>query len=297
MFLLSGITGLLGLLLIVAGLIGLIFKRMRRRAKKAALLGIFLFVTGSVGIGKYDPAEEEAAEKGFTNATQMQEALREGFKTPAEFEAHQQAQAEEAAAKERAEAEEAAANEQARRDAAKAAGFPNIDIADRARAAGIETMAGWNAYLAAQEREAKLQIYKDAIGKNLISLKEVTRIDGSALEVHIKPSGLTNSLDFYGIGRDIGDLAKALRKPPAAPYQTIVVMVSVDTIDKYGNPAGLAKAALLTWDMVTLAKVNLDVGPDFLFRNARDVDLTRFGRELAMAYCQNHDLQDPRYCR
>tara|TARA_R110002020_G_scaffold467027_4_gene690180 strand:- start:1336 stop:2229 length:894 start_codon:yes stop_codon:yes gene_type:complete len=297
MFLLSGFTGLLGLLLVITGLIGLIFKRLRRRAKKAALLGIFLFVVGSVGITKYDPAEEEATEKGFASATQMREALREGFETPAEFEAHQQAQAEEAVAKERAEAEEAAAKEQTRLDAAKAAGFPNIDTADRARAAGIETMAGWSAYLAAQEREAALQIYKDAIGRNLIAIKEVTRMDGSALELHIKPSGLTNSLDFYGIGQDVGDLAKALRKPPAAPYQTVIVMVSVDTIDKYGNPAGLAEAAVLTWDMVTLAKVNLDFGPDFLFRNARDVELTRFGRELATAYCQDHDLRDPRYCQ
>lgn len=300
---------LAGVVLFLLGIVFVLFRRTRPIAGKLVLYGLIMLGFGlwqwtppaSVPKAESQPTDRtaemnKARALGFGSIEEMERAMQAGYENGALWKAHR---AEQAAADEAAEQErqrkaniERAANE----EVAAKAGFASFGEYSRALEVGAKTPDEWLAYQARERDRGLLAAARKASGRNVLSVRKMARMNGEALQVELKANGLTAGLDFFDFGTKIGEIAEAIR-PHDDGLVELVALLHVGTIDKYGNDAGLSKAAVIVWKLAELQRVNIELGPDYTFRNADEVDLTRFGREMAAAYCGSNDLRDRRYCR
>lgn len=291
------------------GIVFVLFRRTRPIAAKSVLYGLIML---GIGLWQWTPpatapkAESQPADRtaemskaralGFGSIEEMERAIQAGYENGALWAAHR---AEKAAADEAIERErqrEADLQRAVDEEVAAKAGFASFGEYSRALEVGAKTPGEWLAYQARERDRDLLAAAREASGRNVLSVRTMARMNGNALQVELKANGLTAGLDFFDFGSKIGDIAEAIR-PHDDGLIELVALLHVATIDKYGNDSGLSKAAVIVWKLAELQKVNFELGPDYTFRNADEVDLTRFGREMAAAYCGSNDLRDRRYCR
>lgn len=266
---------------------GVFLKGRRKKGWRDLGIGTITFVA-LIAVAAFVQIEE-AKQAGYSTVAEHIAAKNEAA-AKAKAEGDAQA-AEAAAAKQAARAKEdearlaeKAANEarklaQEKSDAeaklveAKAAGFDGTEVFDR-----VDDLTG------------------KAFGKQLLGFEELRDGENSArLLLRLKTLGLDGgNLDFASFANDMQRFAGEFREGNLS-YQTVVVQLSVGTLDKYGN-SGVDEAGTLTWLGSDLSKLQAGVPASFLLRLATDVSLGRFGRDLAVEYCKHNDLGDHRYC-